>query len=184
MRDASGKKMAAARADEAELMGVQLAELLEDLSAEYGRIHDLGERRERALRNADTKALGACLQEESGAVERIVALDRRRAGVVGFFASRFEARTTAEITATWIAERIGDEGLAKRIRESATGLRDVIVRVKQSNDASRLAVETLAGHMQGLLRAAAERMSHSGAYGRKGTVESGQAVMSAVDVTS
>jgi len=165
-------------------MGEQLRRLLVDLEGAYARLERLGGERDEAVGGADVKALAERLAEEGRVVDEIVSMDRRRAGVVGYFARLLEPRDPSELTARSIADALEDESLAQAIRDAAEALRERIEAVKKSNESARLSAETLAAHMQGLLRSAAERLSHSGTYGRAGAVEAGPTVMSAVDLTS
>jgi len=184
MPDAPTQPTAGARPGDILAMAKQLVALLEDLHECYTRIEELGEKREAAVRSADTATLTECLKTEDGAVERIIRLERRREGIVAFFTEQFGAASDEQTSARFIAERLDDRAMADRIVEAADALRAKIKTVQEKNESSRLAVETLASHMQGLLRTAAERASATGAYGAKGEMARSTQVVSSVDVTS
>ncbi|TVQ31739.1 MAG: hypothetical protein EA376_08750 [Phycisphaeraceae bacterium] len=186
MHDRVGKTNHVATPDpdgEALVMAEQLETMLKELRVENEHLAALADGRDSAIREANMRALGACLARESEAVQRIADIERRREGIVHYFAIRFSAPDPNAVTATWIAERL-DGPVAERVREAAQELREAILRLRSRNESSRISVQTLASHMQGLLRSAEQALSHSGAYGRRGAVEAGPRVISAMDLTT
>lgn len=165
-------------------MGRQLLALLEDLTSCYEQIESLNDQRETAIADADTAALTECLKIESDAVDRIIRAERRREGIVAFFTEHLGAASAEQASARFIAQHLAEPGLADQIIRAADGLRELIDRTQAKNESARLTVESLAKHMQGLLRTAAERMSQTGAYGAGGAVKRNTQVVSSVDLTS
>lgn len=165
-------------------MGRQLLALLQDLTSCYEQIESLNDRREEAIRAADTKTLTECLKTESDVVDQVIRAERRREGIVAFFTEQLGAASAEQASARFIAERLPEPALSDQIVAAADNLRAIIDRTQAKNEAARITVETMAKHMQGLLRTAAERMSQTGAYGARGTVRRNTQVVSSVDLTS
>jgi len=70
-----------------------------------------------------------------------------------------------------------------RIGQRRTRLRELIIRVKEEQDAVRQASENLAGHMRGLIKQVSASLSHAGTYSRAGAVDPSRTqVMSSLDL--
>ncbi len=162
-----------------------LERLLLGLAAEQEALFSLGEARDAAITAANMRALAEAVAGEHVVVTRIAGMDRERSRIVERLLRWVGAPSRGEPTPTarWIAARLPSEG-RDRILAAADRLRAAIERTAKQNASARVAAETLAAHMQGLLRAAAKRASHAGTYGHRGVVEHGPAVVSAMDVTS
>lgn len=169
--------------DELGARGEALARALDDLAATYARMGQLGRERDAAVQRADMKALAACVARESEAVRQVAEIDQRREQAAGWFKALYGVAPSDDVTATWIARRL-PQPIQDRVLEAAAALRERVEAAQENNEASRRAMETLASHMRGVLHAASARMSHTGAYGRRGSVEPGAMVVSAVDLTS
>ena len=157
----------------------RLQVLIEELSQAYEKLDALADRRRGAISTADMRSLADCARQESQEVERLAALDQTRASIVRDAAhqSRLDpAKTTLSQLACALADPWRDA-----VVDAAGSLRSLIERVQRKNAATRLAAETLAKHMQGLLRTAEGMHSHSGAYSRSGAVRVGSPVVTALD---
>lgn len=164
-------------------MGEALAQALDDLAAVYARLEELGRERDAAVQRADMKALAACVAREGDVVRQIAEIEQRREHAANFFKTLYGVNPSEDVTATWIARRL-PAPMRERLIEAAGELRTRIEATRRNNEASRRAMETLASHMRGVLHASAARLSHTGAYGRRGSVDPGAIVVSAVDLTS
>ena len=70
-----------------------------------------------------------------------------------------------------------------RIGQRQHRLRDLISRVKEEQDAVRVASDNLAGHMRGLMQQVGASLSHTGTYSRGGAVAPGRSqVVSSLDM--
>jgi len=88
-----------------------------------------------------------------------------------------------QTTMSWIAERVrGDKG--GRLAAMARHLREVIGEMTEVNNAARSAADTLAKHMDGLMRSVARELNHAKTYSNRGRVDAGPAVVSALDISS
>jgi hypothetical protein len=63
-------------------------------------------------------------------------------------------------------------------------LRRVIGEMTEVNAAARSAADTLARHMDGLMRSVARELNHSKTYSSRGRVDAGPSVVSALDISS
>jgi len=159
-----------------------LESTLAELAAEYDRLERVGADRLSAIRRADMPAMAETIGIESKLAARIAELDRRRAEAardLGVALGLTDEHTSASTLARRAAGRVGDAVL-----DAAGQLRAVIDRVQRQNARAQITAQTLAAHMQGVLRAAQGKMNHSGAYGSQGVVAPGPAVVSMLDMVS
>jgi hypothetical protein len=168
-------------------LAVELEDVLRRLTAEHERLSATSKRRRQAIARADAAAMGACMTEESEIAARIAAVEGQRESLVQRAIARFgrpaDAPADWRPTLSWIAARL-EEPDASRLAALAGALRELIERLRAERQAVRDAADALAGHMRGLIRAVEHRLSHSGAYGRRGVVAAGPAVFSALDLTT
>lgn len=68
------------------------------------------------------------------------------------------------------------------LMKQAQALRSLMEEVARETNSTRAATLTLLAHVEGVMRQVAGRLSHSGTYSRRGVVEAGASVVSAVDV--
>ncbi len=160
----------------------RLQSLIQELHQAYESLDRLTDVRRGAVSSADLRALSECVRSENDVVQRIAALDGERELIVRLVAqeSRLDP-TTATITQI---SSLMPEPWRSELLDSALRLRTIIDRVHRKNEASKLAAEKLARHMQGLLLAAERQHSHAGVYGRRGDVRTGKPVVTALDCTS
>ena len=161
---------------------LRLETTLNDLQVEYDLLERLGAERLEALRAADMAAVARSIGAESEVAGRIAELNTLRAeaaGLLGELLGVDDEQASASALARRAAGKVGDAVL-----DAAGQLRAVIERVQRQNARGQLAAQTLAAHMQGVLRAAQGKLNHSGAYGSRGVVAPGPAVVSMLDLTS
>jgi len=89
--------------------------------------------------------------------------------------------TSAPVTLRMIATSCPSD-VRERITRKADSLRTLMEQVSKETRTTRAATQTLLAHVEGLMRQVASRLSHTGTYSRKGTVDVGAAVMSAIDM--
>ena len=168
-------------------LAADLEQILRDLTAEHEKLSATSRRRRAAIAGADAAGMGECLTEEAAIAQRIAAIETRREALVQRAMERFDRPADADAdwrpTVTWIAGKL-EEPDASRVAALAGSLRELIERLREERLAVRDAADALASHMRGLIRAVERRLSHSGAYGRRGVVAAGPAVFSALDLTT
>jgi hypothetical protein len=160
----------------------RLASILDELARAYEAIEASVERRESAVRGADLAALARAVAEESAVIQAVAEIEQRRGRLAEAIAGALGAPSANDVNARWIAQRV--PACAQRLLAASGSLRERVERVQRRNASARVALETLASHMKGLLQTAERRMSHAGVYGRRGAVEAGAPVLSAMDVVS
>ncbi|MCB9838831.1 MAG: flagellar export chaperone FlgN [Phycisphaeraceae bacterium] len=173
-RNTAGESIAQAAA--------RLEAMLAELTLEYDRLEKLGAERLSAMRRADLQSVAQTIGAESEIASRIADLDRRRAdaaGELGGLLGVAQEQASATTLARRAAGRVGDA-----VQDAANQLRAVIERVQRQNARAQIAAQTLAAHMQGVIRAAQGRLNHSGAYGARGVVAPGPTVVSTLDLVS
>lgn len=160
-----------------------LDRVLADLTVQFHRLGELARVKLGAMRQADTRALGACLTQENGAVQEIAEVEKRRVRIVGELARSLGSSEGVGTSVSWIADRLGP-GVRERLMTRAQALRELMESVRQENEVAAIVAERLARHMEGLWAQVSASLNHSKTYGRKGAVQPGPRVVSALDLTS
>lgn len=160
----------------------RLRVLVEHLTEAYESLDRIAEERRQAVVSADLRALAECVRAENEQVQHIARLDADRGAIVRE-AAQGTRLDPASTTLTQVARTIS-EPRRSAILDAARRLRLLIEQVQRKNNSAKAALDKLSRHMQGLLRAAESRHSHSGAYGRSGTVRVGAPVVTALDCVS
>lgn len=169
-------------ASEHPLVG-ELEGLMRELVVLYEQLATMSEKHLEAIRAADAHGLAACVRSENALVQRVAEAEKTRIRVVGGLAEALGAPGKGETTMRWIASRVDGSG-SDRLSDLAVRLRGLMGRVAETNAVARRASETLAKHMEGLMREVARELNHAQVYGRTGCVESGARVVSGLDVKS
>lgn len=169
--------------DAGEALAHELERVMDELVGCYRRLVLLARQRHGAIRGADRAGLAACVRAENEVVQAVASAERRRVAVVGELAGRLGSREGSQTRVTWVASALGGER-GERIGAVAEELRGLIGELLEENRASRIAAESLARHMDGLVRQVAAALNHARTYGRGGSVEAGPRVVSALDVRS
>lgn len=160
-----------------------LEQILREMIAHHEHLAQLAEVRHEAMRRANTEALGACIQAENEVVQRIADTEKRRVRVVGSIAAAMGSAAKNQTRLSWIAERC-PEPARKRLLTLAESLKQTIVTLQQRNEVVKAAAEALARHMNGIRRQIGATLNHARTYGRRGAVDPGPSVVSAVDLRS
>lgn len=157
--------------------------LLRELIAEHESLLAVTIEHRKALSEADLSGLSRCIQEQNRLVQRIAAIDIRRATVVrsiqaadGTPAGSADAPTVSAIAGA------APEPARSRLLGLGGRLRDLLNTLHREHQSLKLAAETLAAHVDGVMRQVCRHLSHTGTYARSGSVEAGAGVMTGLDV--
>lgn len=161
----------------------ELEQILREMIAHHEKLTDLSTVRHDAMRRADTDALGSCIQAENEVVQRIADTEKKRIRVVGVLAAHFGSPARNQTKLSWIAERCPAAARA-RLETLSARLVSVIRTLHERNAILQAAAETLARHMNGIRKQINATLNHAKTYGRKGAVDAGPSVISAVDLRS
>jgi hypothetical protein len=182
-------KLAQNRA-EVPLLVQDLREVMRGLLREHEELAALVKEQERAVRSARPAEVQAVTLRQQATLGRIAELETRRATVVSMYAQVRPDLSAPTLTA--IAGTL-DEPHRGELSALAHTLRTTIEGVRRSQRVVGVALESLAQHMEGLVRQVAQRLSHAGVYSSRGRVEAGAAnhtliggglVTSALDIRS
>lgn len=161
----------------------ELEQILREMIAHHEKLADLSTLRHEAMRRADTEALGSCIQAENEVVQRIADAEKKRIRVVGAIAGHFGSPARNQTRLSWIAQRCPDAPRA-RLEMLSARLVQAIRTLHERNAVLLAAAETLARHMHGIRKQINATLNHAKTYGRKGAVDAGPSVISAVDLRS
>ncbi len=161
----------------------ELEQILREMISHHEHLSRLAEVRHEAMRRANMEALGACIQCENEVVQQIADTEKRRVRVVGVIAAELGSPAKSQTRMSWIAERC-PEPARKRLLTLAATLRETIGVLHKRNEVVRSAAEALARHMNGIRRQIGATLNHARTYGRRGAVDPGPSVVSAVDLRS
>ena len=161
----------------------ELEQILREMIAHHEQLADLSVVHHDAMRRADTDALGSCIQAENEIVQQIANTEKKRIRVVGALAAHFGSPARNQTRLSWIAERCPDAA-RKRLETLTDRLTKTIKTLQERNAVVQAAAETLARHMNGIRKQISATLNHAKTYGRKGAVDAGPSVISAVDIRS
>jgi len=165
----------------------ELDRLVENLSEQYTLMLSSLEDHDAAIRHADTVAMASCVAKENEAVQAIAELDRRRAHIVSLYkkSNGLDANNSGDepLSITMIARRIGGDSGGALARRAAE-LKQLIQIVRARSAALHSAAELLGDHTAGIMRQVVQMLNHAQVYSRGGSVTSGPAVTTALDITS
>ena len=165
-------------------VGEQLGVLIDRLTERYTVVLRLLREHHEAIRRADGAAVGEVTERQTLVIAEIEALDRRRRDLVAAAAAAFpQAAQGRTLTITHLAALLPEPDRS-RLTNGAERLRELAGEVKERSASIRAATATLVAHVEGLVRQVGKQLSHAGTYGRRGVVESGQPVLSALDLRS
>lgn len=158
-------------------VGSYLADLLEC----ERRLLEVVREHRAAISSADPARVRAAVERHGAATEELGRLEERRA--------RMTSRALGPVVPGEPARTIGrvieraPAGSRGRLGELAGRVREVAVEAQREQAALGQAALALAGHMQGLVRGVAARVSEAGTYGRRGFVEAGGRLAGALDLS-
>lgn len=152
----------------------RLDELLGGLEDEHATLLGLAHEHRQALTHADVEALKRVTMQTSEVLMRIARIERERQGLITQGGHPVDSLDE-------LLERF-DASDRERISERRKRLRELIERVRDEQQAVKLASEQLANHMKGLMKQVSASLSHAGTYSRGGNIDTGRAqVVSALD---
>jgi hypothetical protein len=143
---------------------------------------DLAGRQRMAIRAADTRAMQACLGEQRLLLERIALLEEDRRRLVESAASAMPGSAARTPTLTELAS-LASPAERDRLLAMARDLRGLVEQVRRELSIIRTAASALMGHVEGVMKQVAQRLSHAQTYGRRGAVEARVTVVSSLDLT-
>jgi hypothetical protein len=162
----------------------RLEAALRELTRIYERIGACAERRRAAVRTANCRLLQESLAEEAGAAGLAARADRDRADAVRSLAPALGLTLSPDLTASRLAQSL-PEPWRGRLESAAGALRTTLERTREDHKADRLAAETIAAHLQGVLQAAAAAASGTVTYGARGAMTTRrEQVASVMDLTT
>ncbi len=153
----------------------RLDTMLGELETEHLALIELAKAHRDALSHASVHELNEITMRTSEVLLRIAEIeDARRAMITQSYGSMASLDELMEHFNTNDRDRIG---------QRRTRLRELIVRVKDEQDAVRQASENLADHMRGLIKQVSASLSHAGTYSRGGAVDPSRSqVVSSLDL--
>jgi hypothetical protein len=144
-------------------------------------------RQREAMRAADPARVRDATREQAELAARLRTLEARRNQLVSEavdagLARRSDASAkSGPVTLRDLAAACPSSD-RQRLTDVATRLRALMERVALETRTTRAATVTLLAHVEGVLRQVAGKLSHTGTYSRRGTVDAGVAVVSALDL--
>ena len=129
-----------------------------------------------AISTADARALSEVIAREHQALERLSQLEQHRRTLVG---AGPDHKTQPRLSAL---ARTLEEPARSRAVEACENLKQLATAAQKHQRLVAQASQSLASHMEGLMRQVAQRLSHAGTYGRKGRVENGTPVVTGLDI--
>ncbi len=181
-RSSSAKAPVRTKRIEAAELASRLESLLHALQQVQRSILDATRRQRDAMRRADPAGVQQATSEQARNTTRLSELERERVSLVRDAEDAgLVAKGTAPITLRALAAACPPTIRAALTKE-AQSLRALMEEVARETSSTRAATLTLLAHVEGVMRQVAGRLSHSGTYSRRGVVEAGAPVISAVDV--
>jgi len=152
----------------------RLDELLGGREDEHTTLLQLAHEHKQSLTHADPESLKRVTMQTSEVLMRIARIERERQGLI-------TQGGHAVDTLDQLLERF-DHDDRQRISQRRQRLRELIERVRDEQQAVKLASEQLANHMKGLMKQVSASLSHAGTYSRGGTIDTGRSqVVSGLD---
>ncbi len=153
----------------------RLMAVLGRLEDEHTQLLGLAKAHKDALAHASLERMREITTRTSEVLTRIARIDQER--------QRMSADDRGAIaTLDDLLERFGDEDRS-RLGERCARLRELILRVRDEQEAVRIASENLANHMRGLMKQVSASLSHAGTYSRAGAVDPSRSqVVSSLDM--
>ncbi len=140
----------------------RLDSMLGQLEDEHSSLLDLAIAHKDALSHASLEELNTITMKTSDVLLRIAQIEDGRREMI--------TRDTGKLSSLdQLMEQFNPKD-RERIGQRQARLRDLIMRVKDEQDAVRVASENLANHMRGLIKQVGESLSHTGTYSRVGSV--------------
>lgn len=135
-----------------------------------------------ALRKADPQAVAACAAEQGRLLHLIAEEEEKRQMLMNAASSVVVIERTGRALTMSDLARHTREPRRGRLMAMAERLRELISRASSELAMLKAAAGALVLHMEGVMRLIGRGMSHAGTYTRRGYVEAGGVVVSALDV--
>lgn len=135
-----------------------------------------------AMRHADPLGVQHATTDQARNTARLAEIERDRVSLVREAEEAgLVVRSVSPVTLRTLATACPPAARASLLTQ-AESLRELMEEVARETSSTRAATLTLLAHVEGVMRQVAGRLSHSGTYSRRGVVEAGASVVSAVDV--
>lgn len=148
----------------------QLWPVLDEMAERAEELVGLIREQQGAVRTMDPEAIRDTTARQATVAARLRELEARRATLAG------------PAPLSQLASSMPDPG-----RQRAAAIAGRIARASaalaREGAIMRACAGAMLGHIEGLMRAVARELSHTGAYGPQGTVAAGQQVVSGMDIT-
>jgi len=152
-----------------ELLALRLEDVLRDLIGQHERLaHSLAAKRE-ALSTADQDRVLKLLEIENGAIQAVAEGDKQRQTIVAEMTLLLDADASMPIPMGEMAQLM-EEPYRGRLLVLREQLRDRMMVVRRGTAVTRVATESLAKHMQGLLHTIQTACGGGAAYGAGGSM--------------
>lgn len=148
-----------------------ISRVLSEMLGQHDALLDAVRRHRGALSRADRDGIAEAMRSQTVAIDRIRAIDGERRREFG------DGMSVPDIARTL------PEAARREVLELGARLRERIEEVRAEQAVVEVASRALLGHMEGLFRQVAARLSHAGTYGRLGRVDAGQQIVSGIDLT-
>jgi hypothetical protein len=159
----------------------ELDAALHELIAIYERLLDLTNRRREAINNAQPRKLAAYIAEENDLVQQIAQIEKRRMLAASRLADALGLPDKSQTTVRAIAAKLTGEP-AERLTRSAATLRAIAERVQRANEIVKNAAETLAAHVEGLMRTVQCQLTRATTYEARGRMAMKPTAPAALDL--
>ena len=163
----------------------ELLVFLDQLGAAYDAILRSLDSHAAALAAADAGAVGKCVADQEELLGHVSRLDSRRreivAGACVCVPVLAEKARSGTLTVTMVAGAMPLEDRGPLV-DASERVKNRIERTRARSEAVRIGTVTMLAHVEGLMRHVGRKLSHAGTYGRRGVVEAGQQVISALDM--
>ncbi|MFZ4574380.1 MAG: flagellar export chaperone FlgN [Phycisphaerales bacterium] len=165
-------------------LAAELDGLLRGLVELYGGLETCLKDHEHAIRVADAKGIQRAVETQRPLWGRAAELERQRKEIAARAVSGRPELMKAYGTDIRLSTLAGLTSEAPRLVAMAERVRQMIDAVHQRVQVVRRATESLLNHMEGIARQVCGTLNHAKTYGRRGRVEAGPSVVSALDLRS
>lgn len=172
----------------APVLFAELERVLIELRDVHERMLEVVREHRKSVSAADLAGISRAIARQGDLAGTVAAIDQRRAQITASLTSQLTGQPTTrppgQVDNTRLSHIIALAPTASRDRLSAIAavLRDVLTRLHSEQQALKLATETLAQHMEGVMRQIYRGVSHTGTYVRSGKVDTAVQVITALDV--
>jgi hypothetical protein len=162
---------------------LMLERLLAAQLEEHQRLRACIDRKREAIRTADIDAVTAICGEENAIIQRVAEVEKRRLELVGRMTQAIQPKAPSPMSMSQLSAALG-EAQGVRLQAYADQLKTLISDVKRQSSIVRAAAETLSKHMSGIVQTVHSALSRARVYSRRGQINLGVQLESALDVKS